>query len=100
MIWASPLEVSVSSRQLAYVQKRRSTRIYNAIPLTVQGADAFRAPYLQQVSTLTVSCHGCRYRSKYEVIQGDVVYLEVRQSTEGSATYSCQGQVKWVQRLM
>ena len=90
----------MSSRQLDYVQKRRSTRIYNAIPLTIQGADAFRAPYLQQVSTLTVNCHGCRYRSKYEVIQGDVVYLEVKQSSEGGATYSCQGQVKWVQRLM
>src|ERR1700693_3027717 len=100
MIWASPLEVSVSSRQLPYVQKRRSTRIYNAIPLTIQGADAFRAPYLQQVSTLAVSCHGCRYRSKYEVIKGDVVYLEVKQSSEGGATYSCQGQVKWLQRLM
>jgi hypothetical protein len=100
MIWAWPLEVSVSSRQFAYVQKRRSTRIYNAIQLTVQGSDAFRAPYLQQVSTLTVSCHGCRYRSKYEVIQGDVVYLEVKQSSEGSATYSCQGQVRWVQRLI
>jgi hypothetical protein len=90
----------VSSRQLAYVQKRRSTRIYNAIPVTIQGSDAFRAPYLQQVSTLAVSCHGCRYRSKYEVIHGDVVYLEVKQSSDGSAIYSCQGQVKWVQRLM
>jgi hypothetical protein len=89
----------VSSRQLAYVQKRRSTRIYNAIPLAIQGSDALRAPYLEQISTLTVSCHGCRYRSKYEVIQGDTVYLAVKQSSEGCATYSCQAQVKWVQRL-
>src|ERR1700676_2680363 len=100
MILAWPLEVSVSSRQLAFVQKRRSTRIYNAIPVAVQGSDAFRAPYQEQVSTLTVSCHGCRYRSKYEVIQGDMVYLEVKQSSEGRATYSCPAQVKWVQRLM
>ena len=90
----------MSSRQLAYAQKRRSTRIYNAIPLAVQGSDAFRAPYQEQVSTLTVSCHGCRYRSKYEVIQGDMVYLEVKQSSEGRATHSCPAQVKWVQRLM
>ena len=100
MIWSWPLEVSVSSRQLAYAQKRRSTRIYNAIPLAVQGSDAFRAPYQEQVATLTISCHGCRYRSKYEVIQGDMVFLEVKQSSEGRATYSCQAQVKWVQRLM
>ena len=90
----------MSSRQLAYVQKRRSTRIYTAIPLAIQGADAFRAPYLEQVSTLSVSCHGCRYRSKYGVIQGDTVYLDVKQSSEGSAAYSCQARIKWVQRLM
>jgi hypothetical protein len=100
MILAWPSEVSVSSRQLAYIQKRRSTRIYTAIPLAIQGSDAFRAPYVEQVCSLTVNCHGCRYRSKYEVIQGDMVYLEVKQSSEGSATYSCQAQVKWVQRLM
>jgi hypothetical protein len=100
MISAWPLEVSVSSRQLAYIQKRRSTRIYSSIPLAIQGSDAFRAPYLEHVHTLTVNCHGCRYRSKHEVIQGDMVYLEVKPSSEGSATYSCQAQVKWVQRLM
>lgn len=100
MISAWPLEVSVSSSQLAYIQKRRSTRIYSSIPLAIQGSDAFRAPYLEHVCTLTVNCHGCRYRSKYEVIQGDMVYLEVKQSSEGRATYSCQAQVKWIQRLM
>jgi hypothetical protein len=100
MISAWPLEVSVSSSQLAYIQKRRSTRIYSSIPLAIQGSDAIRAPYLEHVCTLTVNCHGCRYRSKYEVIQGDMVYLEVKQSSEGRATYSCQAQVKWIQRLM
>src|ERR1700693_1309108 len=100
MIFAWPLEVSVSSRHLAYIQNLRSARIYSSIPLAIQGSDAFRAPYLEHVYALTVNCHGCRYRSKYEVIQGDMVYLEVKPSSEGSATYSCQAQVKWVQRLM
>ena len=100
MIWSWPWEVLVFPRQLAYAQKRRSTRIYNAIPLAIQGSDAFRAPYLEQVATLTVNCHGCRYRSNYEAIQGDAVYLEVKQSSESRATYSCQAQVKWVQRLV
>jgi hypothetical protein len=100
MISAWPLEGSVSSRQLAYIQKRRSTRIYSSIPLAIQGSDAFRGPYLEHVHTLTVNCHGCRYRSKYEVIQGDMVYLELKLSSECRATYSCQAQVKWVQRLM
>src|SRR5580692_7221291 len=100
MIWSWPWEVLVFPRQLAYAQKRRSTRIYNAIPLAVQGSDAFRAPYSEQVSTLTVNCHGFRYRSNYEVIQGDTVYLEVKPSSEGTSAYSCQAQVKRVQRLM
>jgi hypothetical protein len=100
MISTWPLEVSVSSRPPAYIQKRRSTRIYSSIPLAIQGSDAFRAPYLEHVYTLTVNCHGCRYRSKYEVIQGDIVYLELKRPSEGRATYSCQAQVKWVQRLM
>jgi len=90
----------VSIRELTYTQKRRSTRIYNAIPLAVQGTDAFRAPYSEQVFTLTVNCHGFRYRSNYEVIQGDTVYLEVMLSSEVSPAYSCQAQVKRVQRLM
>lgn len=90
----------MSSRQFAYIQKRRSSRIYNAIPLAVQGSDAFCAPYRDHVSTLAVNCHGCRYESKYEVIQGDVVYLEVKESSDRSATYSCQARVKWVRRLM
>jgi hypothetical protein len=100
MISAWPLEVSVSSRQLTYIQKRRSTRIYNAIPLAIQGTDAFRAPYSEKVSTLTVNCHGFRYRSNYEVIEGDAVYLEVKPSSEGSPAYCCHAQVKRVQRLM
>ena len=29
-----------------------------------------------------------------------MVYLDVKPSSEGSTTYSCQAQVKWVQRLM
>ncbi len=100
MIFAWPPEVSVSTRPLAFVQKRRSTRIYNAVPLAVQGSDAFRAPYLEHVSTLTVNCHGCRYRSNYEVIQGDTVYLEIEKATEGGAAYSYQAEVKRVQRLV
>ncbi len=90
----------MSSSQPVYVQKRRSTRIYNTIPLAIQGADAFRAPYLDHVSTVTVNCHGCRYQSKYEVIQGDTVYLDVKLRNGGGATYSRQAQVKWVQRLL
>ena len=36
----------------------------------------------------------------YEVLEGDLVYLEVRQSNGGGPSYSCQATVKRVQRLM
>jgi hypothetical protein len=89
----------VSSRQVAYAQKRRSTRIDQAVPVAVQGLGAFREPYQEQVSTLTISCHGCAYHSKYEVIQGEDVYLDVRSSTDGSSHGSARARVKWVQNL-
>jgi hypothetical protein len=89
----------VSSGQVAYAQKRRSTRIDKAVPLAVQGLGAYREPYQEQVSTLSISCHGCAYQSKYEVIQGEVVYLDVKSSQDGSAHGSNRAKVKWVQNL-
>ena len=67
--------------------------------VTVQGSDAFRAPYLERVSTLTVSCHGCRYQSKHDVLQGDVVFLELESPNLRSKQPS-RGRVKQVKRLV
>ena len=89
----------MSSRQIAYAQKRRSTRIDKALPLAVQGVGAYREPYQEQVSTVSISCHGCAYQSKYEVIQGEVVYLDVKQSNAASSHGSSRARVKWVQNL-
>ena len=67
--------------------------------VTVQGSDAFRAPYLERVSTLTVSCHGCRYQSKHDVLQGDVVFLEL-ESPNSRSKHPSRGRVKQVKRLV
>ena len=88
----------MSSHQLASAQKRRSTRIDQAIPLLVQGVGAMREPYQEQVSTLSISCHGCTYLSKHEVIQGETVYLDVKAPTAGSTGCSSRARVKWVQK--
>ncbi|HWX37754.1 MAG TPA: PilZ domain-containing protein [Candidatus Sulfotelmatobacter sp.] len=87
----------MSSHQLAYAQKRRSTRIDRAIPLVVQGVGALREPYQEQVSTSSISCHGCSYSSKHEVIQGETVYIDLPKNT-GSAGTSSRARVKWVQK--
>jgi hypothetical protein len=89
----------VSSHQFAYPQKRRSTRIDQAVPLVVQGVGAMREPYQEQVSTLSISCHGCTYQSKHEVIQGETVFLDIKAPNSSMAGYSSKARVKWAQKL-
>jgi hypothetical protein len=89
----------VPSHQASYAQKRRSTRIDQNVPVIVQGVGALREPYQEQVSTLSISCHGCTYQSKHEVIQGETVYLDVIASSEGSVACSSKGRVKWAQKV-
>ena len=88
----------MASVPVEFNQKRRTTRVYREIPMKVQGTDAFLAPYQDQVSTVAVNCHGCRYQSKHEVLQGDVVLLEVMRPDEHDSSCSTRARVKWVQR--
>ena len=87
------------SHQVSYAHKRRSTRIDQNVPVVVQGVGALREPYQEQVSTLSISCHGCTYQSKHEVIQGETVYLDVITAAEGSVACSSKGRVKWAQKV-
>jgi len=89
----------VQSHQVSYAQKRRSTRIEQNVPVVVQGVGAMREPYQEQVSTLSISCHGCTYQSKHEVIQGETVYLDVVSQAEGAVACSNKGRVKWAQKV-
>ncbi len=89
----------MSSHPFLYAQKRRSTRIDQAIPLAVQGVGALREPYQEQVSTVSISCHGCTYQSKHEVIQGEIVYLDIKLPNDGAVGCSNKARVKWTQKL-
>jgi hypothetical protein len=89
----------VSSHQVSYAQKRRSTRIEQTVPVLVQGVGAMREPYQEQVSTLSISCHGCTYQSKHEVLQGETVYLDIRPPANGMVACSSKARVKWAQKL-
>jgi hypothetical protein len=88
----------VSSPQLAYPHARRSSRINHAMLLTVQASDAAHTPYIERVLTETLSCHGCRYRSKNGVLQDDVVVLEL-ENPDGRIRYSNRARVKQVRQL-
>jgi hypothetical protein len=77
---------------------RRSTRINQAIRLAVAGVDSFRGPYNEEVSTVTVNCHGCKYESKHEVLPNAFVILELNGKGQDSKPISTRGHVKWTQR--
>lgn len=77
---------------------RRSTRLGAAIPVTVMGVDSYRGPYREEVSTVTVSCHGCKYESKHDVLTNSWVMLELPDKEKEGESVSARGLVKWVKR--
>jgi hypothetical protein len=89
----------VSSNQVAYAQKRRSSRIEKAIPLAVQGVDASRAPFREEVTTVAISCHGCSYQMKHEVLPGAMVVLDIGQRANGYSEWPARARVKWIQKF-
>jgi hypothetical protein len=66
--------------------------------VVVAGVDSFRGPYQEEVSTIAVSCHGCRYESKYEVLPEASVILQLKAKTPDAKPVSTRGRVKWTQR--
>jgi len=82
----------------AYRTQRRSTRLNRTVPLTVVGLDCYQAPYREQVSTVSLNCHGCRYASKHEVLATSWVILELNDEKNNPQPISVRGKVKWVKR--
>lgn len=82
----------------SYRSARRSTRRDQAIQVTVSGVDSRRGPYIEKVSTLTISCHGCKYPSKYQVLPDAWVTLELTPEKPDAPKLSARGRVKWVKR--
>ena len=80
------------------VLKRRSTRIVQAVPLTVTGVDALGRPFQERTSTLIINCHGARYQSKHYVLKNMWVTMEVPHNEPGRGTRSVRGRVTWIQR--
>lgn len=79
-------------------RKRRSTRIVQAVPLTVIGVDALGRPFQERTSTLIINCHGCRYQSKHYVLKNMWVTFEVPSPETGREPRTGRARVTWVQR--
>ncbi len=79
-------------------QKRRSTRIVQAVPITVTGVDALGQPFKERTTTVMVNCHGCKYQSKHYVPKNSIITLEVPRPEHSLPPHNIQGRVVWVQR--
>jgi len=82
----------------AETQKRRSTRIVQAVPLTVTGVDALGQPFKERTTTTMVNCHGCKYQSKHYVPKNSIVTLDIPRPEPAFPPRSVKGRVVWVQR--
>ena len=87
------------NNQVANGPKRRSSRVDKTIMLLVQGVDASREPYREEVTTGSISCHGCAYQMRHEVRPGDIVLLNSGQGDKGHSEFPRRARVKSIQRL-
>ena len=89
----------MSYKQVANAPKRRSSRVDKAIMLVVQGVDASREPYREEVTTGSISCHGCAYQMRHEVRAGDLVLLNSGQGAKGHSEFPRRARVKSIEKL-
>lgn len=74
---------------------RRSTRISQALPITVTGRDAMGRAFLERTTTSLVSAHGCRFASKHFLLAGTEVVIEIPPAAAGEPPRKITGRVAW-----
>ncbi|HEV2222439.1 MAG TPA: hypothetical protein VGR84_05495 [Candidatus Acidoferrales bacterium] len=82
----------------ADIQKRRSTRIAQAIPITVVGVDALGQAFKERTSTVSVNCHGCKYQSRHYVPKNSQITIEIPRAESDAPPRIVEATVAWVQR--
>lgn len=89
---------SIEAGSTAGAEKRRSSRIPLTVPITVSGVDALGEPFRELTTTLSVSCNGCKYKSKNYVQRDSLVTLEVPHPNARLSPRVVKGRARWVQR--
>jgi PilZ domain len=79
-------------------EKRRSSRVPMAVPITVSGIDALGETFREFTTTLSVSCNGCKYKSKNYVQRDSFVTIEIIPQNPRLAPRAVKGRARWVQR--
>jgi len=95
---AGDMVIEGAVKESSDLRKRRSTRIVQAVPLTVTGVDALGRAFAERTSTLIINCHGCRYQSKHYVLKNMWVNLEVPHPDASHSPRRVRGKVAWIQR--
>lgn len=67
--------------------------------LAVQSVSATRAPYREEVTTGSISCHGCTYKMRHEPGPGDIVVLDTGLGSTVHSGFPSRARVKSIQRL-
>ena len=80
------------------VDKRRSTRVVQAMPIKVHGVDALGESFTERTTTVMVSCHGCKYQSRHYAPKGSIVTVEIPRRNPNWPARIITGNVIWVQR--
>lgn len=80
------------------IQRRRSTRIVQAVPITVSGTDALGRSFKERTTTVIVNCHGCKYQSKHYVPKNSMIMLEISRPDPSQPPRWVEGRVVLVQR--
>jgi hypothetical protein len=77
------------------IERRRSERVMQSLPVIVRGIDLLGQPFEERSSTLDLNLHGCRYASKYHLPRNSWVTLEI---VRGAERDNVRARVAWVQR--
>ena len=102
LVWnGAILEIPLKdSQQSAEPQseKRRSTRVVQAVPIVVRGCDALSNEFQESTTTVMISCSGCKYQTRHYVPKGSEISLEIRHREPGRFPRVVPSRVVWVQR--
>jgi hypothetical protein len=81
---------------IAVANARRSTRVFQAVPLSVSGQSRIGNLFLESTSAVAVNCHGCLYPSRHEYRHGSWVTIEVPNQQVNALPHPVRAQVKFV----
>jgi hypothetical protein len=77
------------------MERRRSDRLFESVPLIVRGIDLLGQPFEERTGTLAFNLHGCRYSSKHHLPRNTWITLELPQAPQRP---NVRARVAWVQR--